>query len=283
MRKTLYVHIASIVFVAASMVIDLYSQNNQTSIDSYLKKKTSEIKSKDKRQEYDVTLKWQNLDAINGNKINCNAVKATYIIGLDNGYVGWKNVSESQINDFQQPVSKGTEMPSFNNFSYKANNTDFLKDDFYKVIPAEQHDLAKWLVSDAIQMQGLAWYVFDSLSFNKEFRPKLMENYDIKFENWVSFSSRYQKLIWSGITKFNNEVCAIVKFESLHNPLEMNTPNMKFKGRSLYWGELWISLEDKQVEYATMVEDVIFELNLTGNPQKQLLDLQRDVTFTKNR
>ena len=63
----------------------------------------------------------------------------------------------------------------------------------------------------------------------------------------------------------------------------MNTPNMKFKGRSLYWGELWISLEDKQVEYATMVEDVIFELNLTGNPQKQLLDLQRDVTFTKNR
>jgi len=58
---------------------------------------------------------------------------------------------------------------------------------------------------------------------------------------------------------------------------------MKFKGRSLYWGELWISLEDKQVEYATMVEDVIFELNLTGNPQKQLLDLQRDVTFTKNR
>ena len=244
----------------------------------------SEINNKSyELQEYDVTLKWQNLDAISGNKFNCNITKAIYIVGLDNEYVGWKNFNLAQINDFNQKVFKWTALPSFNNFTYKVNDTDFLKEDFYKNIPPEQRDLAKWLVSDAIQMQGLAWYVFDSLEFNKEFIPKLLENYDVKFEDWVTFSSRYQKLIWSGITKYNNEICAIVKFESLYNLVEIDNEDMSVKGRSLYYGEMWISLEDKQVEYASMVEDVIMKLKGPLFDKEQLIDLQREIIFDKNK
>ncbi len=258
----------------------LFGQTNN--IENYFSKQPLMIESKTSaRQEYEVILKWQNLDPMNGNKINCNAVRAAYIAGLENGYVSWKNVCLAQINNIRQKQFDGTALPAFNNFSYKANNLDFLKADFYKNIPPDQQDLAKWLVSDAVQMQGLAAYVFDSLEFNKEFNPKFLENYDIKFENWVTFSSRYQKLIWSGISKYNNKICAIVKFESYYNPVEMNNPEMTFKGRSLYWGEIWISLEDKQVEYATMVEDVIFRLKSAAFPQEQLLDLQREITFNK--
>ena len=283
MKSILLDKYCKIMFIAILLAINVNGQGKKASIDNYLEIIPAQIKAKtDVKQEYEVVLKWQNLDAINGNKLNCNAVKATYTCGLDSGFVRWNNVRLSQINDFLQPVGKGNELSSFNNFSYKAMSTDFLKETFYKNISSEHRDLAKWLVSDAIQMQGLAGYVFDSLSFNKGFSPRLMENYDIKFENWVSLTSRYQKLIWSGITKFNNEICAIVKFESLYNPLEINTPNMKMKGRSLYWGEIWISLEDKQVEYSAMIEDVIFELILNNNNPKQLLDLQREVTFTKN-
>jgi len=258
----------------------LFGQTNN--IENYFSKQPLMIESKTSaRQEYEVILKWQNLDPMNGNKINCNAVRAAYVAGLENGYVSWKNVCLAQINNIRQKQFDGTALPAFNNFSYKANNLDFLKADFYKNIPPDQQDLAKWLVSDAVQMQGLAAYVFDSLEFNKEFNPKFLENYDIKFENWVTFSSRYQKLIWSGISKYNNKICAIVKFESYYNPVEMNNPEMTFKGRSLYWGEIWISLEDKQVEYATMVEDVIFRLKSAAFPQEQLLDLQREITFNK--
>jgi len=268
-------------FVAALLVTNaLFGQKN--TIANYFTLQPSEISNKSTdRQEYKVTLKWQNLDAINGNKLNCNQVNATYTVGLNNGYVAWKNVSLGPIDDFKQTSNKGTELPSFNNFTYKGTNTDFLKEDFYKDIPADQRDLAKWLVSDAIQMQGIAWYVFDSLSFNKEFSPIFLKNYDIKFENWVTFTSRYQKLIWSGITRCNNEICAIVKFESLYNPLEMNNSEMSLKGRSLYWGEIWISLEDKQVEYASMVEDVVLKLKMASLPQEQLIDLQRVVLFEK--
>lgn len=268
-------------FIAFMLISNCLSAQ-KSEVDKYLLIRPSEIRSeKAKNHEYDVTLKWQNLDAIDGIKFNCNAVKATYLTGLTNDSVGWKNVSMAQINDFQQKDFKGTILPSFNAFRYKVSETNFLKDDFYKNLPAEVKDLAKWLVSDAIQMQGLAWYVFDSLEFNKEFVPKFLKNNSIKFDDWVTFTNRYQKLIWSGITKHNNEVCAIVKFESLYNPLKIDNDQMSVKGRSLYYGEMWISLESKQVEYAVMTEDVIMRLKSASFPQEQLIDLQREIVFNK--
>jgi hypothetical protein len=253
-------------------------------IDKYFKINPSDIKSQNTEiQEYDVTLKWQNLDAISGNKINRNVVKATYIVGLDNDYVGWKNVSLAQIEDFSQTAYKTNPLISFNDFSYKAMDTAFLSEKFYKNIPVDQWDLAKWLVSDAIQMQGLAWYVFDSLEFNKEFYPKLLENHEVKFEDWVIFLNRYQKLVWSGITEHNDEICAIVKFESSYNPVKIDNEQMQVKGRSLYYGEMWISLTDKQVEYSVMFEDVVMKLTSSMFPDEQLLDLQREIVFNKQK
>jgi hypothetical protein len=258
----------------------LYGQNN--TIENYFSKQPSKIGNKNSEpQEYKVILKWQNLDPVNGTKINCNGVKAIYETGLENDFVSWKNVSLAQISDIRENKFDGEILPAFNNFTYKANASDFLKEDFYKTISPEHRDLAKWLVSDAFQMQGLATYVFDSLEFNREYNPKFLENSDIKFEDGITFSSQYQKLIWSGISKYNNEICAIVKFESYNNPVKVDNTKMTFKGRSLYWGEMWISLEDKQVEYATMVEDVVFKLKSSAFPQEQLFDLQKEVTLDK--
>ena len=81
----------------------------KSEVDKYLSVRPSEIRpEKTKNHEYSVTLKWQNLDAIEGNKFNCNAVSATYIIGLENDSVGWKDVSMAQISDFQQKDFNGT-------------------------------------------------------------------------------------------------------------------------------------------------------------------------------
>ncbi|MDD4603777.1 MAG: hypothetical protein PHF97_08220 [Bacteroidales bacterium] len=254
----------------------------KSSIDRYFLLRPSEIKArKSGIQLYDVSLKWQNLDALNGNKMNCNAVKATYVVGLENDSVCWKDVNLAQIDDFQQEGHKGTNLPAFDGFTYKVNETNFLKEDFYQIIPLEQRDLAKWLVSDAIQMQGLAWYVFDSLEYNRPFIPTILNNYDVKFKDWVTFTSRYQKLIWSGIAEYDDKVCAIVKFESLYNPVKIENNQMSVKGRSLYYGEIWISLSDKQVEYASMAEDVIMKLKGPLFPEEQLIDLQREIVFRK--
>jgi hypothetical protein len=232
-------------------------------------------------QVYDVTLKWQNLDALSGKKLNCNVVNATYTVGPENDLVGWKEVRLASIDDFNQQAVDGTDLPSFNGFSYKMMDTSFLSEAFYKNIPADQRDLARWLVSDAVQMHGLALYVFDSLSYKEEFMPQFLNNYELKFENWVTFTSRYQKLKWTGIGKHNDELCAILKFESYFNPIHIDNEQITMKGRALYYGELWISLQDKQVEYAVMLEDAVFKLRSPLFPEEQLVDLQREIVFNK--
>lgn len=272
----------SCLFFLVLILITRSGFTQKNSIDRYLALKPSEIRAgKPKIQQYAVTLKWQNLDAIQGNTFNCNAVKATYITGLENDSVSWKNVSSATISNFQQTEFHGTSLPSFDGFTYKINETNFLEEGFYATILPEHRDIAKWLVSDAIQMQGLAWYIFDSLKFNEPFVPKFLNNYDIKFKDWVTFTSRYQKLLWSGITKYQGEACAIVRFESLYNPLHIDNVQMSVKGRSLYYGEIWISLSDKQVEYASMVEDVVMKLKGPLFPEEQLIDLQREIIFKK--
>jgi hypothetical protein len=82
-------------------------------------------------------------------------------------------------------------------------------------------------------------------------------------------------------SKLITVICAIVKFESYYNPLEINNPDMTLKGRPLYWGEMWISLTDKQVEYSLKHEDVIFKFKRASFPQEQFLDLQREIIFEK--
>ena len=52
-------------------------------------------------------------------------------------------------------------------------------------------------------------------------------------------------------------------------------------GRSLYWGDIYISLSDMQIEYATMNEDVIMEINTSTLPEKKRLNVQREVKFEK--
>jgi hypothetical protein len=238
--------------------------------------KLSDIQAKiPKIQEYEVTSKRNILNPIDGSKIYGDAVRATYFT-FDNDSVKWKNVKWGEIADLRQEQFDETDMAGINDFTYKSKTADFLKGDFYNNIPPPQKEWAMWLVSDAVAMQEFVWYIVDSLEYKKEFTPKLMENYEIKADSSYTFSSKYLKYIWTGITEHNNELCAIVKFESLFNLLSDVGGK---EGRSMYYGEWWISLEDKQIEYSTMVEDVISQ----DQSSKQLLDMQRIIVFNKVR
>jgi hypothetical protein len=68
----------------------------------------------------------------------------------------------------------------------------------------------------------------------------------------------------------------LLEYDSFVNPVQ--APGAK--GRSLYWGSIWISLQDKQIEHATLNEDILMEMGSATNQQK-LLDIQREVVFSK--
>lgn len=275
----------SIYLILAFSLFTNYSIAQNKLLDKYLNIKLSDVKSKNSEiQKYDVILKIQKLDAINGSKIDCNVVTATYTCGLDSGYVKWNNVGSCKIDNFLDNCDEEVKIiGDLENFTYKLISTDFLKQDTYKNISTEYVDIATFLASDAAQMQGLAWYISDSLKFNKEFYPELLNDIELKFENSITLINNYQKLKWIGVSKYNNEICAIIKFESLYNPFEKNAEQINIKGRSLYWGEIWVSLEDKQVEYSYMIEDLVMKFTDSMFPKEKLIELQREIVFNKKK
>ena len=78
----------------------------------------------------------------------------------------------------------------------------------------------------------------------------------------------------------NNELCILIQFLAMDNPLEVNMGTITGKGRSHYWGNIWVSLKDKQIEYAVLHEDVILDMQITPD-QKQLVDATREIKFEK--
>lgn len=273
------------IIIVASLILCVYNLIAQDNIiDKYLDVELREINADSiALQEYNVSLKWQNLDALNGKSLNCNEVDAKFFYDPADNKARWQDVKISSKTNFREEPENSVRLYALDGFEYESLSTDFLKDDFYQEIPSDLRDLAKWLVSDGIQMHGLAYYVLDSLKFQHLFRPLLLEGKEVKFQNWVTFTNRYQLLTWSAITRHNNEICAVIKYESEYNPVEADTPEMSFKGRSLYYGEIWVSLIDRQVEYSVMFEDVVMNLKRDNFPDGQLIDLQRQIIFNKVR
>ena len=229
-------------------------------------------------QEYDVVIKKQVLHPIENKVMLTEAVRATYRV-LDNDSVAWYNVGLAKIADLRQAPVDVTAWPEFDGWSYKTKNAGFLKAEVYENLPPRKREWARMLSADAAGLHEVGWYILDSLEFQRDFFPALMNDFDIALEGSYTFASTYLKYTWSGFTRHNGEWCAVVKFESLFNPAEIaHAGQTVMKGRSMYYGEWWVSLEDKQIEYSEMVEDVIFH---EYHPEIRLFDMQRIVTFNK--
>ncbi|MCX6123011.1 MAG: hypothetical protein NTX44_15470 [Ignavibacteriales bacterium] len=252
----------------------------QAAIVKYLTELPKNLKLDNNRpQTYNVSIHWINRD-LDGNLINNNIVKAKYARGFENGFVRWEDVRLTNIRDTAQYENQLTEL---NGLTYKIIGDNFTKKEFYDSFPKEgmDIDIIRWLVQDAVGIEVYGWMYFDSLKFNQVFYPNFFKNQRIKMENYVNFTSQGLSLCWTSISKMNNEMCAIIHYQSMHNPIDANTDVMKLHGRSTYWGDIWISLTNKHIEYATMNEDVIFKMILTANKYEQKLDLQREVVFEK--
>ena len=101
-----------------------------------------------------------------------------------------------------------------------------------------------------------------------------------------TFHSHDTVLEWVGRSERNGQECAVIDYRSFFNPLQIAAGGMTMQGRSDFWGEIWVSLATKQIEYATIYEEVSGEMKLPGQDTSQLLSVFRTGTLeplsTKN-
>jgi hypothetical protein len=54
---------------------------------------------------------------------------------------------------------------------------------------------------------------------------------------------------------------------------------MILKGRSDYWGQIWVSLATKQIEYGTLNESVVGEMKLPAEETTRIINVFRTGTL----
>lgn len=237
------------------------------------------LELKDDLQKFKVTTTHYNGDVL-GNFFNKQQICGEYTRGLQNGEVCWNNVSIafSMSPDRNAAFEQRIPIAYMENFTYLPNE-DMIKAEKFSTF-TEHAAFTKNLVWDMLAIEGFSWAYFDKLKLNEEFStPQFNGKIELAGEGF--FENKDIRITWTGISKMNDELCATLEYRTLNNPLEIKNESMEMKGRSHYWGTIWVSLQDKQVEHALLFEDVMMELLLSGQTQKQLLNATREITFER--
>lgn len=205
-------------------------------------------------------------------------VEGNYTCGLGSDSVKWNNVSISHSKQLEEPFPKGTNQDFTENFTYVPSE-EILTASFYTNLP-EFTIITKNLMWDLMGIEGFAYWHWNDLKLNTEYEVT-EANFEVDLAGEGTFENKDIRLKWIGITSIDNEVCAIIKYSTMNNPLSIKLENFAMTGRSHYWGEVYVSLLDKQIEYASLSEDVVIDLTITGQKENQLGYTVRNIKLEK--
>jgi hypothetical protein len=240
---------------------------------------TDLVLKEDEPQKYKITVDYLQLDTL-GNPLGKERVYGDYLRALPDGKVRWNNVRIAKAKKFDQPFPEGENQTYMEGFTYKtAKPAEMLKKEFFPGFP-DSEIKTKNLVWDMHMIEQFAWDYFNKLELNQPFAIQSQPE-DVPLAGAGTFQNRQIVLTWVGLSKRNNETCALIQYQAFMNKFTTSMGKLSFQGRSHYWGDIWVSLKDKQIEHATLFEDVLVEFSLPGQGGKQLINVLRTGTFEK--
>ena len=248
-------------------------------LDKYLSHLPADLKLKENGpQKYSFICDYFTLDT-KGDLLGKDRISGDYTRGLPEGKVRWTNVRIAQAKGLSDPFPQGALQSYMEGFTYKiVREEDLASKDFFAGFPPAEFR-TKNLVWDTLMFESFAWNDFGKLSLNKPYHFLREEN--VNLAGAGNFKNNDVELTWTGISKRNGVVCALIRYEAFFNRLDISIANFNAKGRSHYWGEIWVSLETKQIEYGTLREDVLLETRVTGQPGPAVANVFREGIFQK--
>ncbi|HEV8042577.1 MAG TPA: hypothetical protein VGP62_27110 [Bryobacteraceae bacterium] len=195
-----------------------------------------------------------------------------YTRGLGGGEVMWKNVAEAVADGSTAPFAAPQKRDFMEGFRYPDDLSLTVKPDFFKGFPA-MAVLERNLVWDTGMLEYFGQNFFDQLKLNEPYHT--ISNQDLKLPDIGTFHNRDVILEWIGRSRRNGRDCAVIQYQAFFNPLEVAVGGMSLKARSDYWGEIWVALDTKQIEYGTIYESVVGEMKPPGQDTVQFLNIFR--------
>jgi hypothetical protein len=257
---------------------EAYGQADNQNLRKYLEKIPDNLILREEvPQRYHMVADYFNKD-IYGHFMNKMRVSGDYTRALEGGKVRWNHVYVATSNQMESPFPQGEKQEFMEDFTYIPSEKMMLESSF-KNFPQQLVHL-KNLVWDMMGIEAFAWLYLDSLKLN-DVKSAIRINGQVEMDGIGVFENRNIRLRWNGITKMNQEICAVIEYLAMDNPLNAEFGDFKMHGRSHYWGTILVSLEDKQIEHACMYEDVVMDMKFPGQTENQLINTTREIVVEK--
>jgi len=195
-----------------------------------------------------------------------------YTRGLASGEVVWNNVTQADAPGATAQFGAAQKRDFMEGFRYHNDLASTMKPEFFKGFPPTAV-MERNLVWDTGMIEIFGQNSFDHLKLNEPYHTPSGE--DVNMPGVGTFRNRDVVLEWIGRSERNGQDCAVINYQAFFNPLEIGSGGMTLKGRSDYWGQIWVSLATKQIEYGTLYESVVGEMKLSGQDTTQIINVFR--------
>ena len=217
-----------------------------------------------------------NIANAKGEVVHRQRLTGEYTRGLGGGEVMWKNVSQAEADGATTPFGAPQKRDFMEGFRYHNSLGDTMRPDFFKGFPPTAV-MERNLVWDTGMIEYFGQNHFGDLKLNEPYH--VLANQDVNIPDVGTFKNHDVVLEWVGRSQRNGQDCALITYKAFFNPLEIVNGGMTLKGRSDYWGEIWVSLATKQIEYGTLYEQVSGEMKLPGQDTTQVVNIFRSGTL----
>lgn len=223
---------------------------------------------------YDVQAKFQNKMRI----------EAIHTRGLPEDMVRWNQASIAFGTSLDGEFSPPMKQPYMENFTYPITQIkNMTTGDFYKGFPVTPIGFMMKAIVVDVHMYDILIPFIDKLKLNQTTRCiSNTMNMDL-FGNQGNQNLKNLDLTWTGNSQMNGKSCSVIHFQSSVDSVKVNIPEVgfKFEGSTVFWGDIYVTPGDKQIEYATLYEHTI---TVPPDPEAKIKDVQniyRTVTLQK--
>jgi len=213
-----------------------------------------------------------NMANTKGEIVRRQRLTGDYIRGLASGEVMWTKVAQEDADGATAAFAAAQKRDFMEGFRYRNDLSSTLKPEFFKAFPPTAV-FERNLVWDTGMIEEFGQNYFEHLKLNEPHHAA--SNEDVNMPDVGVFHNRDVVLEWVGRSQRNGQDCAVIEYQAFFNPLEIVNSGMTLKGRSDYWGQIWVSLATKQIEYATLYENVAGEMKLAGQDTPQIINVFR--------
>jgi hypothetical protein len=224
---------------------------------------------------YRFTVDYQTADH-QGAIVHRQRISGEYTRGLAGGEVQWKNVAQSEAQGPSSPFGAAQKRQFMEGLRYRNDLGATMQPEFFKTFPATAV-FERNLVWDTGMIELFGQGYFEKLKLNEPYHAFTAQN--VKMPDLGTFHNRDVILEWVGRSYRNGQDCAVIDYRAFLNPLHIAAGGMTLRARSDYWGQIWVSLKTKQIEYGTLYENVSGEIQLPGQDAPKPLSVFRSGVF----